>query len=336
MDGAPTDGLRGTDVPARDSAPGGGLRRRARDDGDGRGGAPHRRRGEPPTDEGARLSRVDRADVAGRRRRRRARPVPSRRHRGRHPRGGGPDDRVGHHHAARQRRQGPGQRRAQGSDPSRRRGRQHADLPRLHRTRGRLRRLRLQDPIRPRRRRVGGERTEDVHHLRPPCRLLLPAHEKRSGLERTPRAHHVRDADGHSRHRDPGRQHDGLRAHQHRLLQRRPRQRLLPSGRGRRRPPRHAGRVGGRAERRTVVPRRPALRGGERAGRDRRPTVRAVSPPTTRSSGRASPDWPSTPRSRRCSVIGSPTSSNSAPSPAPMPRSSDPRHTSGGRRRSST
>ena len=43
------------------------------------------------------------------------------------------------------------------------------------RARGRLRRGRGADPGRPRRRRVGDRRPEDVHHQRPPRRLRLPA-----------------------------------------------------------------------------------------------------------------------------------------------------------------
>ena len=59
------------------------------------------------------------------------------------------NDRRGHHDAQRQRDKGLGFCRTAGENPSGCRRRRDADLPGLHRTRGRLGRVRLQDPCRP-------------------------------------------------------------------------------------------------------------------------------------------------------------------------------------------
>ena len=54
-------------------------------------------------------------------------------------------------------------------------------LPRDHRARRRLRRGRHQDARRARRRRVGDQRLEDLHHQRPPRRLHRARHQDRPG-----------------------------------------------------------------------------------------------------------------------------------------------------------
>ncbi len=110
-----------------------------------------------------------------------------------------------------------------------------AAVPRLHRARGRLRRRDLQDPRGARRRRLGDQRLQDVHHRCAQLPVRLPDHQHRPRCAETQEPHHVSGAARLAGDRDPGHPHRRRRPDEHRLLQRRPRRRQVPARRGERR-----------------------------------------------------------------------------------------------------
>ena len=111
--------------------------------------------------------------------------------------------------------------------------RRHHDRARLHRTRVRVRRRGGGHQGRARRRRVGHQRLQDVHHQRPHCRLhlLAGAHEPREA--KTPGADDVSRTDRVRRFRSPSGMDAVRGAHEHHVLRRRPHRRRVAYRRSR-------------------------------------------------------------------------------------------------------
>ena len=160
-----------------------------------------------------------------------------------------------------------------------------------------LGRRRGADPRGARRRRLGDQRTEDVHERRERRSVRLPPDPHRPRGEEAPRAHHVPGAARHPRHRDPGRPHAERRADEHHLLLGRADPRPLSDRRGERRLGRRGVRARARARRHVPqAPARPDRRG--RAMGPRGPAGRPAGDRGSRASRSGSAARPRTSRRR--------------------------------------